>query len=151
LEYQFLWYVRIGKEPVRPEPYRAPSWAWASANANIFSACKVYLYDKSDMICEIIDVQVSCVGDPILGNVYDGFLRIKGRLMLCEVTRQPRSEYEKNQKWLDFYIFGMENSSSIRLDVDSPYLGTDIHFKPIQMDHDSEKGYVRGIVLEPTW
>jgi hypothetical protein len=151
LEYQLLWHVGNYKEPVRPEPYRAPSWSWASVNGHIWSACTVYLYDKSDLICEIIDVQVSCVGDPILGNVYDGFLRIKGRLMLCEVRRQPLGEYEKNQEWLDFYIFGMENSSNIRLDVDSPHLGTDLHFMPIQMDHDSEKGYVRGIVLEPTW
>ncbi len=82
---QLLWFV-IGDEPAkslpsRPRPYRAPSWSWASVDAEVIG-----VYAKYDgLFVTVLDAGVTPVGADSTGQIKDGFIRLNGRIFPAEL------------------------------------------------------------------
>lgn len=90
---QCLWttepFPAVGREAKRPERYRAPSWSWASFDAQISSfgvsantpAMMMPETMGDNVTCQVVDVQTTLMvaGNPY-GLVSGGFLVIKGRM-----------------------------------------------------------------------
>lgn len=65
-------------QPLRPQAYVAPSWSWASTTGSIDNAWQPE-FEDSNYPVTILDVRIDAIHDP-MGQIRDGFLRIRGRL-----------------------------------------------------------------------
>lgn len=66
---------------VRPQPYRAPSWSWASIDWTVTPATE---RSSAEMMVELIDASTAYVIGP-LGPVTSGVVRIRGFLVRAEL------------------------------------------------------------------
>lgn len=77
----------------RPSTYRAPSFSWASIDgAVVFSQAT-----NSNLLIEVVDVQLKHVTDDVTGLVSDGFLDLKGQLKPVRIlarTWRTRQVYD---------------------------------------------------------
>ena len=84
----------------RPIPYRAPTWSWASIDAQIaYPALHVYLAKTGETRCQIIDVQSTASGHA--GAVKSAYVRISSAVVPVTVER-PSNKAERadhQQQW----------------------------------------------------
>ncbi|KAF8846446.1 hypothetical protein BDZ45DRAFT_756174 [Acephala macrosclerotiorum] len=88
LENQLLWYM-MAPAKTRAEPYRAPSWSWASLDGEIWP--KFMNFNHS-----IIDV-LEAATEPLdrknpTGQVKSGFVKLVGPLMTISLRRTAVTE-----------------------------------------------------------
>lgn len=70
----------------RPEKYRAPSWSWAAVDGPIFHNCAPEGELSHDYKIHVEDVQLTYLTDDKMGQVTDGWLRLRGRLLETELV-----------------------------------------------------------------
>jgi len=77
-----LWYVdgwTFGPKSCRAQPYRAPSWSWASVDGYVDYALTSDFY--GDFV-DILDVQITPANSAnALGQVISGFVKVLGQLI----------------------------------------------------------------------
>ena len=87
LESDLLWTVYHVDAPGTPSkrslPYRAPSWTWASIDAEI----KLIEWGSTEFLISIVDTHIDYVTDDIYGQVANGHIILKGQLVPTIVYR----------------------------------------------------------------
>jgi hypothetical protein len=81
METQLLWHV---KDTVlaKPKAYQAPSWTWASVDAELFPpAPMIGFQDKVSTLIKIIDVRTIPLDCDNFGRIKDGYIVVQGRLL----------------------------------------------------------------------
>jgi hypothetical protein len=82
----------------RPQPYRAPSWSWASLEAEItWSGVDgpSRVYSKAEQLVDIHEVSINPVaGDDEFGQLTGGLIRLSGRLLTPLRVDQGPKFYE---------------------------------------------------------
>ncbi len=100
-----LWQVKSASidTTVRTQ-YRAPSWSWASVNAEVAFA----LSEKKEnvdhrMLCDIVDISVTPMTADETGPLRNGYLRLRGPLRRFQFEQIKRVEdYRRPQHVLNF-------------------------------------------------
>jgi hypothetical protein len=81
LPFQLLWFVHHppagDRIPARSKDYCAPSWSWASLNANIETELDT-LKEGKDFMIKILEARVEITSSDMFGQVSAGYLRIRG-------------------------------------------------------------------------
>ncbi|CAG8979363.1 hypothetical protein HYALB_00002489 [Hymenoscyphus albidus] len=94
LHTELLWRTRTrarNRPPRRTSSYVAPSWSWASLNAEIFLFDSIR--DRTDVyFAEILQANVEPVGDDHTGQLRGGFIRLIGALQHVMVSKAPTPE-----------------------------------------------------------
>ncbi|KAL4255490.1 HET-domain-containing protein [Pleurotus pulmonarius] len=81
LAVQLLWKVDYGSPKDQLQPYRAPSWSWASVDTPISSPIdRISSRMSKHTIINILHSEVSAVGDDPFQEVSSGFIRLEGWL-----------------------------------------------------------------------
>lgn len=66
----------------KPDKYRAPSWSWASVDAQVqWKPSPLCVDDDCKMYCTILDAQTTISGFDSFGAVKDGYLKISGAVL----------------------------------------------------------------------
>ena len=79
---QLLWKTFPNGWGHRHEGYIAPTWSWASVSGG----CEVEPYHHGyEYKVDIVDISVTPHGSSLLGQVKDGYLRIRGRLFQANI------------------------------------------------------------------
>lgn len=77
----------------RPDPYRAPSWSWASVDGGVHFRPAA---EKLEHKIEILDARIEPVGDSIYGDIRQGVLTIRcNDLVPFTATLRLKSKVEK--------------------------------------------------------
>ena len=74
-----------GEPTYRPETYRAPSWSWASVEGTIELFPEVYPEEERWVeICQVVEAKITPLGEDTTGQVNDGYIKLRGRLLSTE-------------------------------------------------------------------
>jgi hypothetical protein len=134
---QFLWKVApnpIGSRiPRWRRPYRAPSWSWASLEAEVYMPME----ESAVPLSVYIDIEEASVTPLSLlsdtGEVVGGHIRLRGSLMQAELVS---SNEEGSRSKMDLWVNGMKTDSAISLyevRLDNRY---SIVYLPVAGEHD---------------
>ena len=86
-----LWYSKAGYTeawPTRSERWRAPTWSWASLKGRINFAPPYDLLDT----CEVLEVVCSPVGPDLTGELAEGFILLRGRLITSVLRYKSQTQ-----------------------------------------------------------
>ena len=81
-----LCWIALHSEPRKVGPYRAPSWSWASQAGTVFYgfiSIKEIHWEVS-----VLDYGVDCLSDDVYGQVRGGSIKLEGRMIRVEVTKE---------------------------------------------------------------
>ena len=153
---QLLWaatdYARPSSLPSRkPRSYRAPSWSWASTDGPIsddWGTC-------DGILITILDARVTPVGTDPTGQIKDGLIRLKGRLVPAEVVRDPKwpgkwCKLRVNSEVLDYQTM-LDTVSHELLGTPSVYLLPIQSYAPSGTSYytSSDHDHISGLILQP--
>ena len=85
-----MWTTRNGLQAngeitYRPETYRAPSWSWASIEGAIQIFPEASPEEEQWVeFCQVLDAKTTPLGEDSTGQVCDGYIRVRGRLLGTE-------------------------------------------------------------------
>ncbi|RDH35007.1 HET-domain-containing protein [Aspergillus welwitschiae] len=80
-----LWYVTGSGLHMRPEPWRAPTWSWASMDGGISYFNRFSYYDFLPAL-DIIEAECKCLSVNSFGPVSSGFIELRGKLVPVEMA-----------------------------------------------------------------
>lgn len=114
-----LWKTMVGIveknwEKRRPTEYRAPSWSWASVEAE----CRTWIPDPEDEVdfhCRILDVQCTLASQDPHGHVSDGYLLLSAPVFWAKFRYEKWRDDRKEPKYMLHF-----NGHSEKLDEDVP-------------------------------
>lgn len=74
-----------GEPTYRPKTYRAPSWSWASVEGTIqiFPEASPEEWRWVDL-CQVLETKTTPLGEDTTGQVSDGYIKLRGRLLSTE-------------------------------------------------------------------
>lgn len=139
LKYDLLW--RLSSSAVlKPKPYRAPSWSWASVDGTVIFE-RTFHYEPSDRSCKILEIRCTASTMDEFGQVRDGNLLLEGKLLRGTLEHEPSANRLYTEyKWRDPEWKPSCNTAWVR------HNGTSFSF---DMDHSlSEYGISEGTELE---
>ena len=90
LPFGLMWTTRNGLQAngeitYRPETYRAPSWSWASIEGVIQTFPEVSPEEEQLVeLCQALEAKTTPLGEDSTGQVCDGYVRVRGRLLGTE-------------------------------------------------------------------
>lgn len=89
LHLQLLWSVEScmqenGLQSVKPHPYRAPSWSWASVDANITWP---YVSRINKPLVSVQEAIVQPVTDDPMGQIRGGHIKLRGRVVKADFRK----------------------------------------------------------------
>ncbi|KAF2792568.1 hypothetical protein K505DRAFT_221470, partial [Melanomma pulvis-pyrius CBS 109.77] len=134
--------------PLRPSPYRAPSWSWASIDGyiSVGDSYNKDPYKYLEALIDIIDCDIQTATADRTGAVVGGSLRVSGWLASIQLHADSKSGWRVffDGKWWDFggrfYISLDCSPSSLRM-----------HCLPLfAYCTDSHRGNVYCLLLSPT-
>ena len=74
-----------GEPTYRPKTYRAPSWSWASVEGTVELFPEVHSgEDRWVELCQVLEAKTTPLGEDTTGQVSDGHIKIRGRLLSTE-------------------------------------------------------------------
>ena len=74
-----------GEITYRPKTYRAPSWSWASIEGIIQIFPEVSPGEERWIeLCQVLEAKTTPLGEDSTGQVCDGYIRVRGRLLGTE-------------------------------------------------------------------
>ena len=88
---QLVWKVSIGQRTSRPEPYRAPTWSWASVDGTIYNSRTTQeAVEHTSALAKVEDLQIDYVvpEDPY-GQVKSAKIFLQGRLIRIGLDLPP--------------------------------------------------------------
>ena len=90
---QLLWKTFPNGWGHRHDGYIGPTWSWAS----VTGGCEVEPYHHGyEYEIEVLDIRVMPLGTNLLGQVKEGYLRVRGRLFEAHVGESPGNEENHN-------------------------------------------------------
>jgi hypothetical protein len=129
-----------GLPSAKPQKYRAPSWTWASVDANIISGFR--LLTNSIAMIRVEDANVQPLTNDPTGQVCGGHIRLRGMIAKAEFRAEPLNE----GVWGNVIRFGNIKTGA-RVSPDSwTQTGTDVPhwqqgcFLLVTQSPDSSKG-----------
>ncbi|CAH0044471.1 unnamed protein product [Clonostachys solani] len=146
-----LWYVHIvdGK-CCRPENYRAPSWSWASIEANE----GVNLWHtplRERVLVEIEEASVTPLSNiDVTGEVIDGHLRLRGSVLQAELIIHDPSAREESGR-LQIRVQGEKVDGKFFPDENITATSTSVYCLPVWVATkplDNKEGAV-ALILKP--
>jgi hypothetical protein len=157
---QLLWRTtsdrrRNGKYAVRPRPLRAPTWSWASMEADISYLASTRYQSCYKPMLDILDASVTPVAGSTLGEVKGGELRVRGALYRATLYEDHTRELDK----MMLFIGETEIDGNLRVD-ESPFANTtseeseDKHFYCLPVlsgcyTVGAELFWLHGLILKP--
>jgi hypothetical protein len=87
LPFQLLWRPAYKSPRTKSNPYRAPSWSWASLDGQI--RCGTF---KGDPLITIIDAAVTPLGKDSAGQIFDAYIRLDGELLMVPTNHETDKE-----------------------------------------------------------
>ena len=91
---QMLWRVRDGHQTLRPEPYRAPTWSWASVEGTVYNhRTNQEAVQSTYALAEVIDLSIKHRPDDIFGQIQSAKIRLRAPLICISLdfpTRSPQ-------------------------------------------------------------
>ncbi|KAL9101111.1 MAG: hypothetical protein Q9187_009279, partial [Circinaria calcarea] len=136
-------------QPLRPGAYVAPSWSWASTTGSIDNVWQPEFEDGNYPVT-ILDVRIDAIGDP-MGQIRDGFLRVRGRLFPVIIRSSIELEEGRFTTTASLETLGSRiiNNMDLAFDVEESILPDErLHCLLIY-----ERRYLpqfKGIILKPT-
>ncbi|KAK3171912.1 hypothetical protein OEA41_003996 [Lepraria neglecta] len=89
------WRLRYGHQTIRPKPYRAPSWSWASVDGTIYNhRTNQEAVENCSAMVDILKMDITHLTDDIFGQVKSAELLIKGSLLEIELEFQAQSRHQ---------------------------------------------------------
>lgn len=74
-----------GEPTYRPETYRAPSWSWASVEGTIEIFPEFHPEEERWIdLCQVLEAKTTPLGEVTTGQVSDGYIKLRGRLLSTE-------------------------------------------------------------------
>ena len=74
-----------GEPTYRPQTYRAPSWSWASVEGLIHTFPEARPEeDRWIELCQVLYAETTPLGEGTTGQVSDGYIKLRGRLLSTE-------------------------------------------------------------------
>lgn len=71
-----------GESTYRPKTYRAPSWSWACVEGIIEIFPEVHLDEERWIeLCQVLEAKTTPMGEDTTGQVSDGYIKLRGRLL----------------------------------------------------------------------
>lgn len=142
-----------GEPTYRPEKYRAPSWSWASVEGTIEIFPEVYPEEERWVeLCQVLEAKTTPLGEDTTGQISDGYIKLRGRLLSTEILSFHTSakskivqitrsrEGDPSKSWINCQIDDIAQWSP-RYNVLLPIL---------QCDHRSPQScMLKGLVLIP--
>lgn len=142
-----------GETTYRPKTYRAPTWSWASVEGTIESFLEVdFKEERWVELCQVLEAKTMSLGEDATGQVTDGYIKLRGRLLSTEhlsfhtspkgkVVQIARSrDGDPTKSWINCQIDDVVQWSP-RNNVLLPIL---------QCDHRSPRScMLKGLVLVP--
>jgi hypothetical protein len=81
LLFSLTWFRRhFGPKRSRPQPWRAPTWSWASIDGNVYFDRQEYRFPQT--FVTIQSVTTTPVGDDPTGELFAGVLMLKGKCLV---------------------------------------------------------------------
>ena len=142
LPLRLLWHVNSGTKSARPITYRAPSWSWASIDADIFPGPGRGI---DVMATKLLEASTKTLSGNPTGQVVDGYLRLRGPLKRMNFRHRPYGP-------LSYRSFKVE----INHQVITPYIYLDCESDTFDNLHllvvllGQNHGLLEGILLQPT-
>ena len=137
---------------VRSQPYRAPSWSWASIDWTVTPAT----FGSPDVqtMAEVIDASTIPVANPI-GAVKSGILRIRGFLLRAELETAEEGSFTSEDSCRLFLEGTPVDKSTARLDEVNtlPSSRFEVHLLPVKLQlisDDVSQLWVQGLLLQRT-
>jgi hypothetical protein len=137
---------------VRPQPYRAPTWSWASIDWTVTPAT----FGKPDIqtMAEMINASTVPVANP-LGAVKSGILRIRGYVLRAELETTDEGSFTSEDSCRLFLEGTLIDSSTSRLDEVNtlPFSRFEVHLLPLKLQlisDDVSQLWVQGLLLQRT-
>ena len=142
-----------GETTYRPKTYRAPTWSWASVEGTIEISLEVDPEEETSVeLCQVLEAKTMSLGEDTTGQVTDGYIKLRGRLLRTEglsfhtspkgkVVQIARSrDGDPSKSWINCQIDDVVQWSP-RNNVLLPIL---------QCDHRSPRScMLKGLVLVP--
>ncbi|KAM5374780.1 hypothetical protein ACJZ2D_006274 [Fusarium nematophilum] len=131
---QLVWFISEcsqadGSPSVRPQPYRAPSFSWASVDGLMFGAPSTDV----GMLIEVVDLHLDYVTDDATGLVKGGHLDLKGRLRPFEMAVQ----YADTQQQLLMRVGGVLVRDSDKSDFEAgPLIMLDVSQERFDLENE---------------
>ncbi|KAI2828337.1 hypothetical protein CBS147343_2564 [Aspergillus niger] len=90
-----LWYVTGSGLHMRPEPWRAPTWSWASMDGGIGYFTRFSYYDFLPAL-DIIEAECKCISVNSFGPISSGHIELRGKLVPVEmaILDQPFTKHQ---------------------------------------------------------
>ena len=142
-----------GEPTYRPETYRAPSWSWASVEGTIRIFPEVHPEEERWVeLCQLLEAKTTPLGEDTTGQVSDGHIKIRGRLLSTEdlsfhtspkgkvvqIARSRNSDPSKS--WINCQIDDVDRWSPRNNEL----------LPVLQCDHRSPQScLLKGLVLVP--
>ncbi|KAF8850026.1 HET-domain-containing protein [Acephala macrosclerotiorum] len=136
-----------GQQPdSRHEPYRAPSWSWASLDGPISSHFySEESYIKIETLINIIDCEIKSATDDTTSVITGGTLRLSGWLASLELRHISRNEWSV---FFDGTWWGRHPNLHINLDCQPPTLR--LHCLPLFVNTEQAEWNASCLLLSPT-
>jgi hypothetical protein len=137
---ELLWRIRTpGIYSVRADPYRAPSWSWASVDVEVTR----HLPRRSDMrpLCSVIETEVVPLTDNVFGQVVFGRVVMRAKLFTSDKLRCKNYTHEADE------------TSMLAMDIDPASIEAEaLYFCLVDESRllSRDNPAWRGLVLEPT-
>jgi hypothetical protein len=133
---QLLWFVKScmqenGLLSVKPHPYRAPSWSWASVDANITWP---YISPYSKALVNIQETAVQPVTNDPMGQIRGGHIKLRGRVV--------KAEFREGEQGINWEIRIGDTGSDVNISLDLPGADTNNHWR---------QGYFLPVMWTPSW
>lgn len=84
-----LWYVQFSGAKPKPQPWRAPSWSWASVDGDNITF--LVPEDSTDMVEQVHILECHCAPLSVdaFGQVREGYIRLRCELIAVELQVAP--------------------------------------------------------------
>lgn len=142
-----------GEPTYRPQVYRAPTWSWASVEGLIEIYPEVHPEEERWVnLCQILEAKTTPLGEGTTGQVSDGYIKLRGRLLRTSSLSfhtSPKGKFVQIVRSLD----GDPSKSWINCQIDdvanwSPK--DNLLLPALQCEYRSfQSCMLKGLVLEP--
>ena len=150
-----LWRISYGQRATRPQPYRAPTWSWASVDGTVYNhRTNLGAEERCTAIVEFTSPKMVYVTDDIFGQVESAEICMKGSLFKVDFELNVRTADQLVSMALlqwrgkTFTKFG-QDSTNLDFETSVNTKPESIFCLPIVSETYEQKHYLICLLLEP--
>jgi Heterokaryon incompatibility protein (HET) len=158
LEYQLLWKVKLPlqgnrriKASRRPNIYRAPSWSWASVDAELWEPITRVTAPPNKILIpiKVLDAKVNPRDGDVFGRIKDGYLRVRGPLLKARFTTSSTDEIDFPPGTMEISVNSQVTCTAAADTADLKGQDKDCYCLPVALYADSTA--LQGLILQATF